>query len=297
MKPDIFNAELMLPIRADLGEGPVWNAPSQQLVFVDICVGRIHAYDPATRALGTIETGAMVGCVVPRARGGLVAALADGLWEIDPISDMKGLLFVPSGHDSARCRFNDGKCDPQGRLWAGTMGLKSEPKLGALYCFPSTREAYRAVADVSISNGLAWSREGTTLYYIDSPTRRVDAFDFDPERGRISGRRPAIQLPAGPDLPDGCTLDADGMLWVAHWGGGCLTRWNPKTGQQLATLRVPAPHTTSCAFGGANHDVLYITTARRGLKPDQLNEFPESGSIFGCRIPGVSGLPAQAFAG
>jgi sugar lactone lactonase YvrE len=296
MKPANFQAELVLSLRADLGEGPVWDTRTQRLVFVDIIAGRIHDYDPATGALGTIETGGMVGCVVPRASGGFVATLSDGLWEIEAKTGAKRLLAAPADHDPTRCRFNDGKCDPQGRLWAGTMGLRSEPKLGALYCFAAAGEVRREVAEVSISNGLAWSLEGRTLYYVDSPTRRVDAFDFDPEAGRLSKRRPAIALPAGTDLPDGCTLDAEGMLWIAHWGGGCVTRWNPKTAEWLATVRVPAPHTTSCAFGGANHDMLYITTARRGLTSEQLAQFPEAGGIFACR-PGVSGLAAPAFAG
>jgi sugar lactone lactonase YvrE len=296
MKPAIFDADLVLPLRADLGEGPVWDARTQRLMFVDIHAGRIHEYDPVTQALGTIEAGSMVGCVVPRATGGVVAALTEGLWAIDAKTGAKSLLVVPPGHDPTRCRFNDGKCDPQGRLWAGTMGLQTEPKFAALYCFPSANEVRREVADVTVSNGLAWSLDGRTLYYIDSPTRRVDAFDFEPVAGRISNRRPALTLPDGTGVPDGCTLDAEGMLWVAHWGGGCVTRWNPKTAQPLATIRVPAPHTTSCAFGGVNYDTLYITTARRGLTPAQLTQFPESGGIFACR-PGVGGLPAQAFAG
>jgi sugar lactone lactonase YvrE len=238
----------------------------------------------------------MVGCVLPRASGGFVAGLADGLWEIHGKSGAKKLLVAPPGHDPVRCRFNDGKCDPQGRLWAGTMSLQSEPGLGALYCFPSANQVRRELAGVSVSNGLAWSLDGRTLHYIDSPTRRIDAFDFDSDSARISNRRPAITLPAGTDRPDGCTLDAEGMLWVAHWGGGCVTRWNPTNAQHLATISVPAPHTTSCAFGGANYDTLYITTARRGLSAEQLAQFPESGGIFACR-PGTCGSPAQAFAG
>ena len=296
MTPATFTAELVLGLRADLGESPLWDARAQRLHCVDITAGRIHELDPATGARRTFEAGAMTGCVVPRRGGGLVAALVDGLWAIDFSTGEKRRLVAPAGHDPTRCRFNDGKCDPQGRLWAGTMGLAGEHGLGALYCFSSASESRCALREVSVSNGLAWSPDGAMLYFIDSPERRVDAFDFDGDSGRIANRRPAIALPAGADLPDGCTLDAEGMLWIAHWGGGCVTRWNPKTGQQVATIRVPAPQTTSCAFGGATHDTLYITTARRGLNAAQLAAFPDSGGIFACQ-PGVVGRPVVEFAG
>lgn len=289
-------AELVLDLRADLAEGPVWNASTRRLNFVDITPGRIHDFDPATGRRHAIEVGAMVGCVVPRAGGGLVAALADGAWAIDLESGQKSFLTAPAGHDAARCRFNDGKCDPQGRLWAGTMGLHHERGAGALYCFDSATTVRCVLRDVSISNGLAWSLDGATLYYIDSPTRRVDAFDFDPKTGTLSNRRAAITLPAGADVPDGCTLDAEGMLWIAHWGGGCVTRWNPETGRQLATIHVPAPQVTSCAFGGDDWATLYITTARRGLDAAQLAAFPRAGGIFACK-PGVGGRAADLFAG
>ena len=291
-----LHAALALAARCDLAEGPIWDAQRGRLHFVDITPGRIHTWDPATGARRAIDCGAMAGCVVPRRGGGLIAALADGVWAVDADSGEKHFLVSPAEHDPTRGRFNDGKCDPQGRLWAGTMGLNGERGIGALYSFDAAPSSRCHLRDVSISNGLAWSLDGWTLYYIDSPTRRVDAFDFDPDSGTIGNRRTAITLPAGTDVPDGCTLDAEGNLWIAHWGGGCVTRWNPKTSEHLATVRVPAPHPTSCAFGGAKHDTLYITTARRGLDAGQLAAFPESGGIFACQ-PAVSGQPASAFAG
>jgi sugar lactone lactonase YvrE len=294
MKPARLGVELAFALRADLSEGPVWDTRVERLHCVDITTGLVHTCDPVTGGVRTIELGAMVGCVVPAASGGLVAALADGIWAIDPASGVKRHLITPPEHDAVRCRFNDGKCDPQGRLWAGTMGRHSERSLGALYCFPSAAESRCVLREVSISNGLAWSRDQRTFFYIDSPTRCVDAFDFEPDSGEISRRRTVVALPSGADLPDGCTVDAEGMLWIAHWGGRCVTRWDPTTGRQLATVSVPAPHVTSCAFGGARHDVLYITTARRGLDAAQLAAFPESGSVFACR-PGVGGLPANVF--
>lgn len=296
MTPARHNAELVLPLRADLAEGPMWDPRPARLHFVDVTTGRIHRLDPATAALHSIDTGLMAGCVVPRANGQLVAALTTGLWALEADSGAKTFLIGPPEHDARRCRFNDGKCDPQGRLWAGTMGLKAEAGAGALYCFPDAGKSHRAVSGVTVSNGLAWSADGTTMYYIDSPTRRVDAFDFDGRTGQIANRRTAFALPDGRDVPDGCTIDSEDMLWVAHWGGGKVTRWEPRTGRHLATIDVPAPHTSSCTFGGPNLETLYITTARRGLDATALAAFPDSGGIFACR-PGVRGLPAEVFRG
>lgn len=296
MSAQELKAELVADVRADLAEGPVWDTRDERLYFVDILAGRLHAIDPSSGARAMLETGAMVGCAAPRRSGGWIAALPDGLWSVDFETGTKAFLRAAPGLDPSRARFNDGKCDPQGRLWAGTMGLKSERGAGTLYCFTADGEAQEAVREVSVSNGLAWAPEGRAMYYIDSPTRRVDRFDFEPATGEIRNRRPAIALPVGSDLPDGCTIDAEGMLWIARWGGGCVTRWDPATGKMLATIRVPAPHTTSCAFGGPKHDTLFITTARRGLSAGQLMEFPESGGIFACR-PGPIGLPAVAFGG
>ncbi len=292
----LMKADLVLPVRADLGEGPVWDAARQRLLFVDITAGKIYEHDFDARRLAAIEAGALIGCVVPQADGQLVAGMADGIWRIERSTGARVPLVKPPEHDANRCRFNDGKCDPQGRLWAGTMGLNLERGLGALYCFPSATEYRCVLPSVSISNGLAWSLDGATLYYIDSPTRRVDAFDFDAATGGISHRRPAIVLPDGNDAPDGCTLDAEGMLWVAHWGGARVTRWNPRTGEHLASVGLPAPHVTSCCFGGAALDTLYITTARRGLTPPQLEAYPDSGGVFACR-PGARGRPANVFRG
>ena len=290
-----FTADLVLPLQADCGEGPVWDARTQHLISIDIIPGRIHVFDPSTRALRTLEAGAMVGCVAPRASGQFVAALTTGLAAVDLDSGRVATLHTPVEHDATRVRFNDGKCDPQGRLWAGTMSLHKEPRAGALYCFPDAMSSGQMVTGVSVSNGLAWNQAGDTFYYIDSPLGRVDAFDFDGATGRITARRTVIDI-AGPGLPDGCTLDDEGMLWIAHWDGGCVTRWDPRTGRQIARIDVPAPQVTSCTFGDADRGTLYITSARNGLDAAQLAAFPDSGGLFACR-PGVTGPVPVAFRG
>lgn len=290
-----LTATLAFPLAADLGEGPVWDARAQQLLCVDITGRKIHMLDLRSGTMISAATPTMVGCVALRASGGCVAALASGLASVDLASGRVTPLPAPPEHDPASCRFNDGKCDPQGRLWAGTMSLHGASAAGALYCFSEAKQSRQTLTGVSISNGLAWSADSATLYYIDSPTRRVDAFVFDGDTAALGARRTALSLDL-PGVPDGCTIDDEGMLWIAHWDGSCVTRWDPRTGAQLARIAVPAPRVTSCTFGDADSGTLYITTARNGLSPAQLAAFPDSGGIFACR-PGVSGPPAVAFRG
>ena len=289
-----LTADLAIPLRADLAESPVWDARRQRLLCVDLLAGKVHALEPSGGGIETMVAGIAVGCIAPRTNGQLIAAITSGLAAIDFAAGQITPLHTPAGHDPSRCRFNDGKCDPQGRFWAGTLGWRGETGAGALYCFATTDTSERALADVSVSNGLAWTADGRTLYHIDSRTRRVDAFDFDGESGRMNRRRAAIALPPGDDRPDGCTIDDEDMLWVAHWRGGGVSRWDPRTGRQLAFVRVPAPRVTSCTFGGADRDTLFITTARHGLSAAELAAYPESGGIFACRAR-VTGPPAVAF--
>ena len=290
-----LTADLVWALRADLAESPVWDPPRQRLFCVDLLVGRVHAFDFERRHAVSMDTGFAVGCIAPRANGQLIAAVTSGLAAIDFDARTLHELHTPEGHDPARCRFNDGKCDPQGRFWAGTSSWQGEGKAGALYCFPDGRTSIRAVDDVSVSNGLAWSSDGKTAYYIDSRTRRVDAFDFDGESGRLSRRRPCITFPPGDDLPDGCAIDDEDMLWVAHWRGGGVSRWDPRTGRQIGFVRVPATLVTSCAFGGGDRGTLFITTARRTLNATDWSMYPDSGCVFACR-PGVTGPLAESFA-
>ncbi len=289
-----FAAELVLDAKAELGEGPVWNERRQALWFVDITGRAIHEWSPVQGTVRSRSTPEPVGCVAPSRSGRIIAALASGIWAIGEADGALELLQRPPTHDPSRCRFNDGKCDPRGRFLAGTMSLTGEAEAGALYGFEAGRPPRVVMPLVTASNGLAWSLDGTELHYIDSRTRRVDTFFYDLESGVISNRRPTIDFTPTGHIPDGCTLDAEGMLWVAHWRGGCVTRWEPSTGRCLATVSVPAPHVSSCTFGGPGLETLFITTARAGLTPEQLTSYPASGGVFACR-PGVPGLAAQLF--
>jgi sugar lactone lactonase YvrE len=196
----------------------------------------------------------------------------------------------------ARIRFNDGKCDPAGRLWAGTMELQGEPEMGALYRLDPDRRVHQILDRVTISNGLAWSHDRRRMYYIDTPTFTIDAFDYDLTTGHITNRRVAATVPKDFGYPDGMTIDGEDMLWVAHFGGGRVTRWKPATGQLLDQIRVPTKNVTSCAFGGAKLDQLYITTARVALQPSELANEPQAGGLFIVE-PGVTGRETFEFAG
>ncbi len=287
-------ATLLPDIKATLGEGAIWHPGQEKLYWVDIEQHHLNIYDPATEKNRVINVGQPIGTVVPvENENKVLVALKDGIYMLDPESESLQLIVSPE-KDKINNRFNDGKCDPEGRFWAGTMGLDGESGAGALYRIDPDGSARKMLDHVSISNGIAWSSDHQTMYYTDTPTRRIVAFDFDPETGNISNRRTVITVPEPMGYPDGMTIDKEDKLWVAHWGGHCVARWDPATGKLLQKIDVPAPHVTSCAFGGKKLDLLYITTARSGLSKGQLEDYPMSGGLFVVR-PGVKGVPAFLF--
>ena len=198
---------------------------------------------------------------------------------------------MPNPLTEPSLRFNDGKCDPAGRFWVGTFDLEQKPHAGTLYRLDPDGSLHVMLRGITNSNGIAWSLDKKLMYYIDTPTLTVQAFDYDHATGAIANPRVIIRIPEGAGFPDGMTIDAEGKLWVALWGGGAVHRYHPATGALLQAVAVPAPYTSSCAFGGPDLKTLYITTARGGLSPEQLEEFPESGNVFAVE-PGVAGVPA-----
>ncbi len=287
--------ELVLDARAEVGESPIWHAQRQVLYWVDILKCQVHIYNPATKRDRAIHVGQFVGTVVPRKAGGVMVALQRGFARLDLNTEMLDFIADPEA-DKPGNRFNDGKCDPAGRFWAGTMPIEGAEPTGSLYCLHANLTVKKMLSPVTCSNGIAWSLDKKTMYYIDTPRMTVDAFDYDLATGKIANRRTAITIPPGIGSPDGCTLDAEGMLWIAHWGGSRVTRWNPASGQLLDTVPVPATNVTACAFGGPNLDRLYITTARVGLDSAALRQNPREGGLFVAQ-PGVTGLEACEFAG
>lgn len=287
--------ELVLDARALLGEGPVWDARRGVLHWVDIEGFLVHTFDPRSGRDRAVPVGEHVGCLAPRARGGLVVALRRGLAVLDPETGALEPRVAPPGH-GPELRFNDGKTDPEGRLWAGTMDLSFRPGAACLWRLDADWSLHRMVEGVTISNGLAWSRDAATLYYIDTPTRAVVAYDYERATGAIAGRRVVIQVPEAMGFPDGMAIDASDNLWIAQWDGGCVGGWDPRRGRLRERIDLPVRRPTSCAFGGPRLDELYVTTARQGLDPATLAKEPLSGGLFRVR-PGAQGRAGVEFAG
>lgn len=298
--------------RTSLGEGAFWDRGEGVLYWVDILRGEIHRYAPHFRGPAGedryVTLGAHCGTVVPREGGGLAAALPNGIVAVDPdwmaaprtarhaAAAVEQELLCELEPDNAETRANDGKCDPHGRLWQGTMGYDPSSSRGALYRIGCDAAVEQVLTGVRISNGLCWDEEARLMYHIDTPTRRVDAFDFDPETGSVGNRRAVIRVDADLGFPDGMTIDEEGNLWIAMWDGGCVTCWDPRTGGLLASYELPASRVTSCAFGGPELGELYVTTASTGLSASELARQPLAGSLFVLE-PGVQGRAMARFCG
>lgn len=283
----------VLDIKADLGEGALWDYRRNQLLWIDIEKGLLHVFNPKTGANKTFNQEQRIGTVVPIDTGGFVVALHDGVYTLDADGSNRLKQAAPSELRPG-IRFNDGKCDPSGRFWAGTMSINNEKSAGALYRFDSDFSYKTMIPNVSISNGIAWSLDKKRMYYIDTPTRKIMAYDYNDATGEISNGRVAIEIPAGMGSPDGSVLDSEGMLWVGMWGGGCVARWDPETGKLLRKIDVPALNVTSVAFGGDNLEILFITTASIGMNETAKMKYPEAGKLFAVN-PGVKGIPASYF--
>lgn len=283
----VISAELVLDAGASLGEGPVWDPERNQLIWVDIDAGLVHRLDPGSADASTLEVGQPVGAVVPRRSGGLALAVRDGFALIED-GDSRVRLVAPLEADDPDTRMNDGACDRAGRFWAGTLSASRRPS-GALYRWTGEKEPARMLDGLTISNGIGWSPDDRQMYYIDTGTGGVDAFDFDLASGGIANRRQLIVIDPAAGKPDGLAVDADGGVWVAVWGGSAVHRYAPN-GSLDRRVAVPVTQVTSCCFGDRDLGTLYITSAARGVHE------PHAGALFACR-PGCTGLPTAAFRG
>jgi len=277
--------EVAVRAEAELGEGPTWDPATGRLVWLDILGMRIHTYDPSTGRRTVRTTDQHVGAAKPRAGGGLVLNLRDGVGLLDPDGTFRWLHREPVPGR----RGNDAAVAPDGSLWAGTMRYDEAAGGGTLTRLTGAGDVRTVLPDATVSNGTGWSPDGRLMYYADTPTRRVDVFDYDAEG--VRNRRPLVEIEEGAGLPDGLTVDADGCVWVALWNGGAVRRYTPD-GTLDRVVPVPAPLTTACAFGGPTLADLYITTARVSLNPPT----PLSGSLL--VIPAAAqGLPQPPFQG
>ena len=285
--------KVILDVKAQLGEGAIWHSLEKKLYWVDIEGKSLHVFNPATGLNSTYNTFERIGMVVPARSGGAVVALQNGIAQIDLLDGKIQYKLDPENNIPGN-RFNDGKCDPQGRLWVGSMSLDATTGAGSVYRIDDDFLVQKMISEVTISNGISWSLDGLTMYYIDTPTRHVKAYDFDSASGNISNPEVIINVEEQLGFPDGMTIDRRGMLWIALWGGGAVGCWDPKTGDLLDLIRLPAPNVTSCAFGGENLNQLFITTAREGLTKKELEMYSDSGSLFVVET-GIHGVPAFLF--
>lgn len=290
------NWEVVTGHRCLLGEGPVWDSKKKRIFWVDILNGEIRYYYPASHQHFLFNTGQFTGAVALRRSGGLIAALKDGFAAIDPENKTLQIVVRAKTHLQDN-RFNDGKCDPAGRFWAGSMSISDTPHAGSLYMLEKDFTLLTKITGVTCSNGLAWSPDHKTLYYIDTPTRNIVAYHYDAGSGSIVNGRIVIRVPQTEGYPDGMTIDTEGMLWVALWDGWKIARYNPYTGKQLEQIRLPVSRVTSCVFGGDSLEDLYITSARVGLSEHDLIQQPLSGSLFVIKNSGFKGMDAFEFNG
>lgn len=261
------------------------------LFWVDIEGYKLLQFNPSTDETKNWVFSEMIGAAVPKKNGGLLLAMEKGLATFNLESEQLTKLGVLE-NDNSSIRFNDGKVGPDGNFWIGTMEKNCAPEMGDFFRVTSDLKSSLQIPNTSVSNGLAWSSDKRTFYYIDSPTFEIRAFDF--ANGTISNLEKVIEIPQEYGSPDGMSIDEEDMLWVAHWGGNCVRRWNPKTAEVLTKIEVDAPHVTSCCFGGKDLKTLYITTARSGLSDDMLEEYPLSGGLF-VYESNVKGTPIHYF--
>jgi sugar lactone lactonase YvrE len=292
-----MKAELVLDQKCVLGEGPWWDGSAGTLWWIDGIeehgIGNmLFRYDPKTGINQSVAIKKHLGCAIPTTDGRILLALQDGLWLFDwekrSFSDLCDLE-----REITNNRINDGKADSKGRLWVGSMSMTANQETefeitGSFYRFSMDDGVVKQFGGVGISNGIAWNADETQMYYIDSTTHAVFAFDFDSETGTLSNRRVAISIDPTEGIPDGMTIDAEDMIWVAHFGGGKVSRFNPVTQKRLAEILLPCDEVTSCCFGGEALDTLYITTASIGLSPALRAAQPLAGGLFAAR-PGVCG--------
>lgn len=264
-------------------EGPVW---VEQLYWVDMLAGDVLSLG-ADGTVGRRHVGQVVAALRPRDSGGFVYAIERGF----ALDDGNGtpIRRLPDLWTTDAVRMNEGGCDPDGRFYCGSMAYALTPGAASLYRLDPDDHVSTVLGDVTISNGLEWSPDGRLAYYVDSATGQIDVMDYDGERG-LTHRRQFVAVDRG--VPDGLTIDAEGGVWVAIWGGSAIQRFTPE-GVLSEVIELPVTQVTACTFGGADLDELFITTSREGLPA---SEQPAAGALFRAR-PGISGLPVRRFAG
>ena len=284
MQPILLSAQPALSLTLRLGEGPLWDDHRRRLFFVDINARQLHYYDEQQQQHGYHQFDRMPTALALQNDRSLLIALEDCLARFVPETGELTTLWEMA-IDPHRVRTNGAKAGPDGCYYLGTMDRVEKRPVAALYQVTSNGKFTQLLSHRTISNGITWSSDYRTMYYIDSPTRTVQAYDFDISSGTIAHPRSLVKVGKGEGVPDGMTIDTEDHVWVAHHGAGYVARYHGQTGALLARVSVPAPNVSCCTFGGPDYQTLYITTARDGLSNEQLQQYPQSGSLFAVRPP------------
>ena len=281
--------ECVVKTESIIGESPVWSAKDRLLYWVDIAGKILHRWNPATKEHKSIQFAEKVSAVALGKGASLILTLGKKVVRYDS----KTTVLAEIESNVPDNRFNDAKCDRQGRLWVGTInGVHWKNPDGVLYCVHANGKVAAVEKGAICLNGIGWSPDDKTMYVVQSFRYAIYAYDFDPARGTLSRKREFARIPEQ-GFPDGLKVDAEGFVWCAHTGSGKVVRYGPN-GKVDREIVFPVPRTTSCIFGGDNLDTLYVTSARETMTPEQLEKYPLSGALFSCK-PQVKGLPEPIF--
>jgi sugar lactone lactonase YvrE len=283
-----MNASLLYPSQCYLGEGPFWHAQRKSCFWVDIEGKKLFEYNWIDKTVLSRVFDYRVTLIVQDKNDHLILGLEGGIARYNlHYETFTWLVDVEKHLHKHRC--NDGKVDSKGRLWVGTLHMDFNEGAGSLYSLEEDLSLKKRQGGFTIANGMAWSPDNTRMYFIDSPTNKVQSFIFDEATGHIVFEKDVIHIPKEMGSPDGMAIDEEGMLWIAHWGGFGVYRWNPLNGKLLSVLKVPVPNVSSCAFAGEELDHIIITTARQDMTEEELIKYPESGGLFSAKLP-VKGI-------
>lgn len=285
-------AEYIIGTASMLGEGAIWDYRKQVLYWVDTENKCFFMFDPVSGKNLRFDLPMKVGTLVPETENSVIVALQNGIYRKNTLIGSLEFLGRPESLRKVE-RFNDGKCDAEGRLWVGTIAIEEEKGGSFLYRFD--RKGFKEMVDsISISNGIIWNSRNDRMYYIDTPTQKVIGFDFNLKSGEISNPSTAVIIPEELGFPDGMTIDAEDKIWVAMWNGSAIYRFDPESGEMLEKIEVPALNVTSVAFGGTEMDTLYITSAGISMNEKESSMYPHAGGLFKF-VPGVKGIKANYF--
>ena len=282
----------LYPSQCWLGESPLWHETRKSCLWVDIENGILYELDRATKKLQTWDIKSRVSTIIEHHDGDLILGVQGGIVKFNFDDDsIDWLADIEKETPENRC--NDGACDSSGRIWMGVMDIRAKKKAGSLYCIHHDFALEKMIAGITIPNGIVWSLDNERMYFIDTIQGNVNSYLFNSQTNEIEFEKVAIHFPDGTGLPDGMCIDEEGMLWVALYGGGCVTRCNPLTGELMESIQLPALHVTNCCFVGDNLEHLVITTAREHLTEQQLLNYPQSGDVFIAENVGVKGVPVN----